>query len=181
MKSFALLLLFSTCISHTNGILQTAGLDVTLRNGTTYTLLVSQASFGSYPKMTPEKNEPFTNIMFPPSDNVLLCENVTSSPSKASSLEEKGLMLVGRGNCTFELKALNAQRLGASAVAVYGTLASRYTLNTTKYINHTDHVYTKDDIVYPQQYYDYDCSYGAGRNRCLGTGFHAPAVQCTAK
>jgi hypothetical protein len=69
-------------------------------------------------------------------------------------------MLVPRGNCTFETKAIHAQRLGAAGVVVYGTLASRYSLNTTKYSNHTDHVYTTDDIIYPQNLNDYDCDKG---------------------
>jgi hypothetical protein len=66
-------------------------------------------------------------------------------------------MLVPRGNCTYEQKALNAQRLGATGILIYGTLASRYSLNIT---NQTDHVYTVDDIVYPQKFFDYDCDKG---------------------
>lgn len=150
----SLLALWLAQCSLVEAVLQTAALDVTLTNGTVLTMLASQASFGSYPKMNPQNNEPQT-LTLPPSSNELLCYNVTSSKDTY-----KGLMLVPRGNCTFETKAINAQRLGATGIVVYGTLASRYSLNTTKYINHTDHVYTVDDIVYPQEFYDYDCEKG---------------------
>jgi len=150
----SLLTLWLSQSSFVEAVLQTAALDVTLANGSFFTMLVSQASFGSYPSMNLEK-EPLQTLILPPSNNALLCYNVTSSGGNY-----KGLMLVPRGNCTFEQKALNAQRLGATGLAVYGSLASRYSLNATKYINHTDHVYTTKDIVYPEKYYDYDCDKG---------------------
>ena len=140
-------------VSVVKAVIPSAALDVTLANGSFYTILVSQADFGTYPPTKPNRN-PQRTLEVPPSDNALLCDNVTSSGGYS------GLMLVPRGNCTFERKALNAQELGATGIAIYGTLASRYTLNTTKYVNHTDHVYTTDDIVYPLQGYDYDCDKG---------------------
>ena len=152
----SLLALWLSQCSVVEAVLQTAALDVTLTNGSVFTMLASQASFGSYPRMNPENNQAQA-LTLPPSSNALLCYNVTSSAAKEAY---KGLMLVPRGNCTFEQKALNAERLGATGIVVYGTLASRYSLNTTKYINHTDHVYTTDDIVYPQKFYDYDCEKG---------------------
>lgn len=154
--ALSLLTLWLSQTSVVEAVLPTAALDVTLTNGTLVTMLVSQASFGVWPEMTPEKN-PQQPLSLAPSNNALLCYNVTSS---SSSKYAKSLMLVPRGNCTFEQKALNAQRLGATGLVVYGALASRYSLNTTKYINHTDHVYTTDDIVYPQEYNDYDCNKG---------------------
>jgi hypothetical protein len=100
--------------------------------------------------MTPEKN-PQRSLELPPSDNALLCDNMTANAGYS------GLMLVPRGNCTYQQKALNAQRLGATGIAIYGTLASRYSLNIT---NQTDHVYMVDDIVYPQKFFGYDCDKG---------------------
>ena len=165
MWKLSALWLSALLLSHSavvEGVLQTAALDIMYpKNGSFeyYTILVSQASFGSYPPMKPKEPTEQAAIgpplQLPPSDNKLLCNNVTSSGTTYS-----GLLLVPRGECTFELKALNAQRLGAKGIAIYGTLASRYSLNTTKYINQTDHTYTTDDIVYPQKYFDYDCDKG---------------------
>lgn len=136
-----------------DGILQTAQLDVFTRanaEGPSYTLLVSQASFGSYPRMS---NEQKHGLSLAPDENPLLCQNVTEP---LASVTNKA-MLVPRGVCSFETKAMNAQRLGASSVIVYGALASRYSLNET---NQTDYEYTEADILYPLEHYDYDCSYG---------------------
>ncbi len=155
-SSFRLFL--ATCIvfqlRQVEGILPTAAIDVRLGNGTVYTMLASQAFFGVIPDMQAENNE-YHMIQLPPDDNQLLCKNVTS---KMTTTGANGFtILVPRGECTFELKAINAQRLGAKAVLIYGTLESRYTLNLT---NQTNHQYTTEDIVYPQKYYDYDCSKG---------------------
>ena len=98
-----------------------------------------------------------------------------------AGLNEPGtVMLVPRGSCTFERKALSAQRLGASAIAIHGSLQSRYILNTTEPLgpNATDaerkrertdeaegrkcwgRECTIDDVLWPGDRYDYDCSYG---------------------
>lgn len=155
----ALLFFFNLVVlpSYVNAILQTGAVDVSLRSGESYTLLASQASFGAYPEEGASKNEG-RRLILPPSDNSLLCQNVTSN--KPRSLFTGKTVLVPRGQCTFEFKAFQAQQLGAAAILIYGTLGSRYSLNSTKYINQTDFNYTKDDIVYPQQYYDYDCKKG---------------------
>ena len=63
----------------------------------------------------------------------------SSSSSKASSsftpsytkIFDGKIVLVPRGQCDFERKALNAQRLGAHGVIIYNTLESRYDVNTT--------------------------------------------------
>jgi hypothetical protein len=151
--SLSLLVLWlSAHASIVEAVRPTAALQVNLTNGTSLTMLVSQASFGSYPSMTPEKN-PQRTLELPPSDNALLCDNVTETANAGYS----GLMLVPRGTCTFQQKALNAQRLGATGIAIYGTLASRYSLNIT---NQTDYEYTQHDIVYPLKFFDYDCDKG---------------------
>ena len=67
-------------------------------------------------------------------------------------------MMVPRGICTFERKALRAQQLGASAVIIYGSLDGRYRLNVT---GHTDdYEYSEKDIIFPAPREDYDCDYG---------------------
>ena len=51
---------------------------------------------------------------------------------------------------------LNAQKLGASGVIIYGNLASRYSLNTTQIEAHNNQV-TPNDVIYPREFDDYDC------------------------
>ena len=106
--------------------------------------------------MNMDNNDPHA-LLLAPSDNALLCQNVTmttttatdraTSSSAAASVYQDSVILVGRGQCTFETKAMNAQRLGASGVIIYGNLASRYSLNNTE--KGPDHQYTTEDIVYP--------------------------------
>mmetsp|Transcript_31189 Transcript_31189/g.68468 ORF Transcript_31189/g.68468 Transcript_31189/m.68468 type:complete len:1004 (-) Transcript_31189:186-3197(-) len=215
-----------------NAILPTGSIDVSSpTTGQSYTLLASQASFGSYPAMaragrgggsSSSSSNPLMELILPPQDDPLLCAetegkaNYTTTPSSWSSsfgnrrfLGTSGaatadgrkrrkqhgrsllfggrksttsltgsnpntVMLVPRGSCTFERKALSAQRLGATAILVYGTLDSRYALNkTTTTTADDDHnhnhdqnddddgrTYTIDDVLWPQKYYDYDCSRG---------------------
>jgi hypothetical protein len=73
--------------------------------------------------------------------------------------EYANVMLVPRGTCSFQRKALSAQRLGASAMIVYGNLASRYSLNTT---HSADYKYSKSDIIYPPELLEYDCEKALG-------------------
>jgi len=149
------LLLLAVLPFTVSGIMQTGAVDVSLRDGSSYTLLASQASFGAYPAEGSYSNEKH-RLALPPSDNLLLCENATSG----STQFEGNTILVPRGTCSFEFKAWKAQQMGASAILVYGALGSRYSLNETKYINQTDPTYTIDDIVFPKNLYDYDCFKG---------------------
>lgn len=145
-------------------ILPTAGIDISISTGEDVvrkTLFASQASFGAWPAMEARNNDPMTPVL-PPKDDPLLClglysaSNRTVAPYNSSS---KFVIIVPRGTCSFEKKAMNAQKLGASAIIIYGTLASRYSLNTTQAsVRGGDDKGTVDDIIYPQQYYDYDCS-----------------------
>mmetsp|Transcript_4761 Transcript_4761/g.10733 ORF Transcript_4761/g.10733 Transcript_4761/m.10733 type:complete len:419 (+) Transcript_4761:178-1434(+) len=144
------------CLPRVESIMPTAAVDVHLDGnaaGTpSYTLFASQASFGSHPSMHPDRNEP-RSLRLPPKGNALLCQNVTS-PEK----EYEGTVLViPRGQCTFETKAMNAQRLGAASVLIYGTLASRYSLNKTASSEKSP---TEHEIIYPLNLVDYDCSKG---------------------
>jgi hypothetical protein len=131
-------------------ILPTAAIQVTTAQGETFQLLASQASFGSYPpqKESSERSSKTATTAHPlvaaPTDNTHLCDNSTTT-----RIAGGGLVMVPRGFCTFEFKALVAQRLGAAGIIVYGTLESRYTT-----ANGTT-------LVYPQNKMDYDCHYGS--------------------
>ena len=143
--------LYSSSVS---AILQTAQLDVYLgdfpasKSSPSYMLLASQASFGSLPEMVGESPEgnPVWELALPPSDNPLLCSNITSAQT---NLPDSAVLLVPRGSCTFETKALHAQQLGAKGIIIYGSLASRYEFNETT-----------QQTLWPQEFYDYDCSKG---------------------
>ena len=154
-----LLLVIAVLPSGVTGMMQTRAVDVSLRDGSSYTLLASHAFFGEYPAEGASNNKAH-RLAMPPSDNLLLCQNVTATQQKSSRLEDSTI-LVPRGTCSFEYKAWVAQQLGASGIIVYGALASRYSLNETKYINQTNPHYTVEDIVYPKDLYDYDCSKGS--------------------
>lgn len=157
------------------GILPTAGIEVRYSrtkdssetsNGKgieSLTLLASQASFGTYPSMGVESASVLTPILARslfedetnPEDLALLCDNrsvgarsiTSSSTSRNMAVPPSTILFVPRGNCTFEQKALTAQQLGASAIVIYGTLGSRYNFNKTS-----------DQMIWPANYYDYDCS-----------------------
>ena len=200
-KMMRLLLLLLWPIGPALAILPTGSIDVASpATGERFTLLASQASFGSYPAMGPGPSSPanpLLEVILPPADDPLLCAetdgtaNYTNlhphgrgrgrerqlswfgtSATSAGHVDESNpnrAMLVPRGSCTFERKALSAQRLGATAVILYGALDSRYALNKTILgPNATDaerkaaedRTYTIDDVLWPGDKYDYDCSYG---------------------
>ena len=116
-------------------------------------IFLSQALFGSIPSMDSIK-EPWCTIQSPPSNNPLLCEDVTDQ----QQLERNKILLIPRGTCSFQQKSLNAQRWGASGVLIYQTLASHYSLNATSTKNQQDD--TIQDIVFPLDKHDYDCKNG---------------------
>jgi signal peptide peptidase-like protein 2B len=120
-------------------------------------LYTSQASFGPLPPMD-ASNNPSRIVTLSPESNSLLCDNITSVVSGSSST--KTIMLVPRGECTFEVKAHNAQLLGADAILIYGTLASRYNVNKTKHGDEKYPSYDLSDIIYPRASFDYDCQKG---------------------
>ena len=79
---------------------------------------------------------------FPPNDDLYLCnesegtigysaDNNNNNINIDKSLYSHSALLVPRGLCSFEYKALSAQRLGASAIIIYGSLSSRNGLNYT--------------------------------------------------
>lgn len=112
-----------------------------------YTLYVSQGAFGPYPPMGAAANLPLTPVL-PPDEDPLLCQESYGNVQYNETSDTYGntIMIVPRGDCTFERKALSAQRLGASAMLLYGTLTSRYSIND------------EEELKWPLEYYDYDCS-----------------------
>mmetsp|Transcript_19545 Transcript_19545/g.32453 ORF Transcript_19545/g.32453 Transcript_19545/m.32453 type:complete len:725 (+) Transcript_19545:325-2499(+) len=140
-----LLLCLSLLARGATAILQTAQVDVQLSNGATYTLLASQASFGAYPKQGVDKNEAH-GLTLAPTNNALLCQNVTEKDKNVDGT----FVVVPRGECTFETKAMNAQRLGAVGVIVRGSLDSRYSVNKTT-----------SETIYPTEFNDFDCAKGS--------------------
>ena len=153
----ALLLLL--LLPQSDAVLPTAQLDVLPSQGQPYSLYTSQASFGPFPPMS-ASNNPSRIVILPPENNSLLCDNITNGVSGSSSSSTKTIMLVARGECTFEVKAQNAQLLGADAVLIYGTLSSRYSVNKTKHGDEKYPSYDLTDILYPKALFDYDCQKG---------------------
>eukprot|EP00979_Chaetoceros_neogracilis_P013727 scaffold4037_cov265-Chaetoceros_neogracile.AAC.9 len=150
-----LLLVFLPAIK---AILPTAAIDIrcTDNESCDTTLFASQASFGAFPDMNAESNEPMAP-MIPPTDDPLLCNGASAEDDDfVIPGFSKFVMIVPRGGCTFQQKTANAEFLGASGIIIYGTLASRYSLNSTL-IAMNDNIVTPESVVYPQQYYDYDC------------------------
>jgi len=147
MKSCAVL---ACLICRASAVLPTGVVSVvgrSLDNGavtTEYSLLGSQASFGAVPPMGSGVGSDAMSLMVPPAEDELLCGSYAESESSARSA-----MIVARGGCTFEQKALAAQALGASAIVIHNTLASRYSLNETT-----------GEPIWPQDKFDYDCNFG---------------------
>ncbi|KAL9189242.1 hypothetical protein ACHAXT_011732 [Thalassiosira profunda] len=191
-----LALLLALMPKYTHAILPTAAIDVFLPDtaaSDAITLFASQASFGGHVAKYEERfhhfleagssgnsRKPGVGVVpaFPPSDDDYLCnesEGWSDYSNRENGNPDKGAyyqsaLLVPRGQCSFEHKALSAQRLGASAIIIYGTMSSRYSLN---YTNSTENCaseechdaktrtdYTNDDVLWPGDKYDYDCDFG---------------------
>jgi len=157
-RRYLFLLLFVVTNPFANAILQTAQLVMTKNDGTgeTLTLLASQASFGlqhlDYYDSSHDKSSLPLNrhVLFHTSFD--LCTNDTTTIMTTGTTIPLGAILVApRGTCTFQRKAMTAQQLGASGLVIYGTLKSRYSINST----------TADSMIYPQDKIDYDCTKGS--------------------
>lgn len=83
-----------------------------------------------------------------PSSDPLLCDFNTSIASGVI-YPEGTILLVPRGECSFEGKTVLAQELGAAGVLIYNTLASRYGYNETS-----------NETRYPKDRHDYECDNG---------------------
>lgn len=167
-----------------DAVVPTLTLDILANENTLLVqrMMLSQSLFGPVPKQQqqPWKNRSISTttstytLTYPPDDttNGLLCE--TNSSSVASDqvlLPPNSILLVPRGVCTFQTKVIQAQKLGAAAVLIYGTLASRYTLNATSTTSSSRSSSNEKEIqsvvsdatgtiVYPLDKYDYDCNNG---------------------
>lgn len=176
-----------------HAILPTAAVDIFLPDtaaSNAITLFASQASFGGPVAQYGERYHSFMEAgssgnaringvgvtpAFPPEDDLALCNEADGFSDYSKMAGDKTnyyntALLVPRGQCSFENKALSAQRLGASAIIIYGTLGSRYGLNFTNSTEdcaseecddaktRTD--YTDKDVLWPGDKQDYDCDYG---------------------
>ena len=81
----------------------------------------------------------------PPLDDPWLCKTSAATISYAADT----ILLIPRGECSFELKTRNAQRSGAAGVFIYNNLQSRYGWNETS-----------SRVIYPLNQQDYECSNG---------------------
>jgi len=106
--------------------------------------LATFASFGARQTIATDTN---SLLLTPPlTVDASLCSDLVDY----STVQWEGdIMLVPRGNCTFERKALAAQQMGASAIIIYNTLESRYQQNETT-----------NQVIYPQNKADYECANG---------------------
>jgi hypothetical protein len=136
-------------------------------DGTTQTqFLVTQAKYGPVSPMESfyqrnsvlkmKETSDSTRIVVTPTNNPLLCSNDTSLVSNDIVKGTKGsVLVVPRGTCSFQFKTWVAQSLyQASGLIIYNTLGSSY------HLNETIQEPTEDDVLWPLQYIDYDCSKG---------------------
>jgi len=110
--------------------------------------------------------------VLPPTEDPYLCAETDGLVDYTAEIKDGSnkysintVMLVPRGQCSFEAKALSAQRLGSSSIIIYGSLSSRYGLNYTNSSTSANDAktrtdYTNKDVIWPLNKYDYDCTYG---------------------
>jgi hypothetical protein len=115
-----------------------------------FTLLASSAFFGA--ELSQDSRESF-ELKY---TELKLCENVT-----VSNTYDNSILLVPRGDCTYQHKAFQAQQMGAKGIVIYNTLGSRYSVNETKYKGETFPSYSLGDVIFPQPLHDYDCDLGS--------------------
>ena len=180
----------------THAILPTTAIDIFLPDtavSNAITMYASQASFGQHVAQYNQRHNhylergssgksrvPGVGVVpaFPPVEDGYLCNESEGlvDYTTTESTEKKyynTAIVVPRGQCSFQHKALSAQNLGASAIIIYGSLSSRYSLNYTnstldcddneeECINDakTREGYSNKDVLWPADKYDYDCDYG---------------------
>ena len=88
-------------------------------------------------------------VKLAPPNNPLMCEDVDTTFASA----EPVIILVPRGECSFERKARNAERLGAIHAIIYDNLA-------TKYGEKVPNPQTLQDVNWPNRTVDYECQLG---------------------
>jgi hypothetical protein len=119
----------------------------------TTTFLASNALYGPWAAMvgTDQQHQyPLVHVTEEDTPNIGLCgdDDATSSTTTIPGLQD-AIVLVPRGNCTYQQKTLIAQQNGAKGVIVYNTLASRYGYNATTL-----------QVSWPISKHDYDCANG---------------------
>eukprot|EP00804_Cyclotella_cryptica_P002454 CCRYP_019175-RA/>CCRYP_019175-RA protein AED:0.00 eAED:0.00 QI:114/-1/1/1/-1/1/1/530/622 len=153
MKSLLHLVLLTPPLL-THAILPTAIVQI----NNDISLYASQASFGSSPPAYSDRASIQWGAALPPSDDALLCSD-TANTNNNVNVAPGVAMVVPRGECSFQRKALNAQKMGASAIIIYGTLSSRYTWNATTDVN--DAGGEGGEMIWPADKFDYDCDHGS--------------------
>jgi len=128
------------------------------------TIDASHADFGiplqsGKPKPGDGVNRP-KRLVLPPSNDELLCKG-GGLDSLSNDLSDS-IVLIPRGICSFEQKAIKAFRLGAEGVIIYNNLRSRYSMNYrgSPMVFDNDDIRRRvpmDDIVWPMNKVDYEC------------------------
>ncbi len=104
---------------------------------------VREILYASTAKFGPSLETVEGRMTVPPSNNKLLCQSTEGS---SGDFWKGSILLVPRGDCTFLTKVMAGQALGAKAVIVYNTLASRYKSTNNDTV-----------MVWPESKKDYDC------------------------
>jgi hypothetical protein len=100
-----------------------------------------------------------TVLRLAPVSNPLLCDNSSSSTAMDESAFQDAIVLVPRGQCTYQTKTWVAQLGGAKGVIIYNTLQARYAMNMTNSTTKNSTTSTsEDDIEWPLDFHDYDCT-----------------------
>ena len=128
---------------------------------TTTTFLASNALYGPKGPMVGKRTNsnnkhdnryPVVHLTDEDTDDLGFCQGDVSSSSSSSHISgllQDAIVLVPRGNCSYERKTWTAQQYGAKGVILYNTLASRYGYNETTL-----------EITWPLPQHDYDCNNG---------------------
>lgn len=145
----------STALSRSNSLIVDSG-----DNDASVEILAKRAQFGS-------RDDLLEGILvYPPDYDSLLCERykmkvdvftngnidlVTLPPYPKPDEKNSTVMLVPRGECSYERKAYAAKHFyGAKGIMIYDRLDSRYFWNTSS-----------SRVIFPQAIRDYECGYGS--------------------
>jgi len=117
-------------------------------NDASIEILAKRAQFGSRDSFLEGM------LVLPPNYDFLLCNryrtNIILPPFSKPDKKNSTVMLVPRGECSFERKAYAAKHFyGAKAIMIYDRLGARYTWNATT-----------ERVNFPQAIMDYECGNG---------------------
>jgi len=172
-------LITSTClIKPIEGILPKGTIEVLIRDEDVTTRRIYHVSIAKFSSSLPfGKASPSlkSTLAIPPQRDPLLCNEIDGlveyTPSSIITEEDYyvgATLLVPRGGCTFQAKALAAQHLGASSILIYNNLSSRYNLNKTYENNTGPSLDPLEQISWPPNRNDYECSRGSRANSTSG-------------